>query len=371
MKFTPVANCYVIRAEFTEGTNTYITYKVVKIENGSADKSYTITPASASIANNGSTTFTIANSQTGADGNVTGAKGAIVIVDEGSKVVNDLFTITEAGTNPYTYTITANAPGGEYTVSVGGASTTITVETPEWTTDPVYVEEGKTATNVIKDKTGGALMAGITPIVTPQSGAKGKLTASETNASGETTLSPAAGSYGTFKVAYHGAEFTVQVDKYSITADRNIINVGDTDHDNATLTLANANASGSDVKGKEFTSSNTSVADTKEATSSANTVEITALGAGTTTYSYKNAKCDIEVVNYELTNNDGTKLDGLRTIKLTKDGEPIDGATFTATAGTVQSTTTAGVYKVTGTAATTISFKYKNVVVADITLAAE
>lgn len=370
MKFAPVAKYYVIKAEYTDDTKTYITYKVVKIEDGSADKSYTITPASASIANNGSTTFTIANSQTGADGNVTGAKGAIEILDEDSKVVNDLFTITEAGTNPYTYTITANAPGGDYTVSVGGASTKITVETPKWTTATVYVEEGKTATNIINDKeTSGAAMKGITPIVTPQSGAVGKLIASETNASGETTLSPAAGSYGTFKVAYHGAEFTVQVDKYSITASRNIINVGDTDHDNATLTLANANASGSSVEAKTFTSSNTTAAATIAATSGNKSVEIKALAAGTTTYSYENATCDIEVVNYELTNNG--KVDGVRTIKLTKDDVAIDGAVFTATAGTVQSTTTAGVYKVTGTAETTVSFKYKNVVVADITLPTE
>jgi hypothetical protein len=382
--FEPIAKYYVIKAAYTDatgsGTKNYITYKVVKIENGSDAKAYSITPTSASIDNNGSTTFTISNApkagteQTDAEklmsGNVTGAKGAIVVKDSENKVVNDLFTITEAD-DSYTYTIKADAPGGSYTVNMGGASTTITVATPAWTDATVYVEEGETATNVIKDKTGGAVMEGITPIVTPQSGAVGKLIASETNSSGATTLSPAAGSYGTFKVAYHGAEFTVQVDKYSITASRNIINKGDTDHDNATLTLANANTSGSSVEAKTFTSSNTTAAATIAATSGNKSVEITALAAGTTTYSYENATCDIEVVNYELTNNGGTKLDEVRTIKLTKDGVAIDGAVFTATAGTVQSTTTAGVYKVTGTAETTVSFKYKNVVVADITLPAE
>ncbi len=403
--FEPVAKYYVIKAAYTDdagtGTQNYITYKVVKIEDGSDAKAYTITPASANIVNNGSTTFTITNAPAGTlsaaekalvAGDVTGAKGAIVVKDADEKVVNDLFTITEAD-DSYTYTIKADAPGGSYTVNMGDASTTITVATPEWATATVNIEEGKTSTNIINSEASGSPMAGITPVVTPQDGAVGKLTASATDTDGQTTLSPAAGSYGTFKVSYHGAEFTVQVNKFTLSTDANtkafgtdaqyaIINVGDAEHKTASITLSNANSATGALPVATQTIAETakttsadvvqiisSVEQSDIKTNSAGVAAITAKAAGTVELGYNNAKMTVEVVNYELTNNG--KVDGVRTIKLTKDGVAIDGAVFTATAGTVQSTTTAGVYKVTGTAETTVSFKYKNVVVADITLPAE
>ena len=73
------------------------------------------------------------------------------------------------------------------------------------------------------------------------------------------------------------------------------------------------------------------------------------------------AKINIEVVNYVITDNENG------TITLTKDSTPISGQVFSTTGGaTVTATSTTGVYKVTGTG--TISFKYKGVVVADVTI---
>ena len=378
MKFAPVAKYYVVKAAYTDatgtGTKNYISYKVIKIEDGSEAKSYTIS-AIEGIANNGSTTFTITNGVTGSVGAVTGAKGAIKITDSSSKDVTDLFTISEADTpNPYTYTIKANAPSGTYTVSMGGASKTIEVAAPKWTNATVNVEEGKTATNVIMDKDGGTVMNGITPTVTAQSGAVGKLTASVSNASGEVTLSPAAGSYGEFEVAYHGGEFTVQVDKYELSVSPAIINAGDAEHKTATITLTNKNASGTGVNGKTVTIGTSHITETSLTTAGSGdaTVNINAASTGTTKFTYNNASCEVEVVNYKIETS--ADLDGVRTIKLTKDGNAVNGATFTATGdATVQATSpdaTPGIYKVTGTGATTISFKYKGVVVADITLPA-
>ena len=382
--FEPIAKYYVIKAQYKDGDNTYITYKVVKVKDGSDAKAYTITPASANIVNNGSTTFTIANAPAGTlsaaekalvAGDVTGAKGAIVVKDADEKVVNDLFTITEAN-DAYTYTIKADAPGGTYTVNMGDASATITVAAPVWETTPVNIEEGKTATNIIKNESAGSPMAGITPVVTPQSGAVGKLIASETNADGETTLSPAAGSYGTFKVSYHGAEFIVQVNKFTLSTDAAtkafgtdaqyaIINVGDAEHKTASITLSNANTATGALPVATQTiaeTAKTTSADVVQIISSAEqsdiktnssgVAEITAKTAGTVELGYNNAKMTVEVVNYELTDNG--KVDLVRTIKLTKDSAPVDGAVFTATDGAkVQATTTPGVYKVTGTGATT------------------
>lgn len=374
LKFTPVAKYYVVKAEYTESSKTYISYKVIKIQDGSDAKTFTISDI-ADIPNNGSTTFNITNGASGSNGAVTGAKGAIKITNSSSEDVTDLFTISEADTpNPYTYTIKANAPDGTYTVSMGGTSKTIVVAAPKWESATVYVEEGKTATNVIKDKDGGAAMNGITPTVTPQSDAVGKLTASVSNESGVVTLSPAAGSYGEFEVAYHGGKFTVQVDKYELSVSPAIINAGDAEHKTATITLTNKNASGTGVNGKTVTIGTSHITETSLTTAGSGdaTVNINAASTGTTKFTYNNASCEVEVVNYKIETS--ADLDEVRTIKLTKDGNPVNGATFTATNGaTVQATSpiaTPGIYKVTGTGATKISFKYKGVVVADIDLPA-
>lgn len=377
MMFSPVAKYYVVKAQYTDDGKTYLSYKVIKVQDGAESKSYEISTI-AGIANNGNTTFTITNSASdsnGETGNVTGAKGAIKITDSSSKDVTDLFTISEDGTAvPYTYTITSNAPGGTYKVSMGGASNTIEVADPKWTNATVNVEEGKTATNVIMDKDGGTVMNGITPTVTAQSGAVGKLTASVSNESGVVTLSPAAGSYGEFEVAYHGGKFTVQVDKYELSVSPAIINAGDAEHKTATITLTNKNASGTGVNGKTVTIGTSHITETSLTTAGSGdaTVNINAASTGTTKFTYNNASCEVEVVNYKIETS--ADLDEVRTIKLTKDGNPVNGATFTATNGaTVQATSpiaTPGIYKVTGTGATKISFKYKGVVVADIELPA-
>lgn len=378
MKFTPVAKYYVVKAQYTDGGNTYLSYKVIKVEDGSYDKSYTISSI-ANITNIGSATFTITNTASGSEGSVAGAAGAIKVTT-GTAPIKDVtnnFSITE-GSN-YTYTIQPRAggvPAGTYKVSMGGADQNFTVTAPSWYNadasskiTSVNIEDGHEITVVIEDKDNGTPMEDVVPTITAGSNANGKLTATTSGTDGKITLTAADGAYGTFTVSHNGASFTVEVDNYTITANRIIINAGDADHNNAVLTLNNKNNStnAGSVKGQVFTSSNTTAAASATAASDANTVTITALAAGKTTYSYKDAKCEIEVVNYVLTNNEGATIDGVKTIKLTKDGEDLSGAKFDVTTGvTVAPTSTAGVYKVTGSG--TISYKYKNVVVADITM---
>jgi len=393
--FEPIAKYYVVKAAYEDASNSknYITYKVIKVKDGSDAKAYTISDI-AGITNSGSTTFTITNApmagttQTDAEvlmsGGVTGAKGAIKVTNSANEDVTNDFTITEAD-DSYTYTIKSKGvPAGTYTVSMGGATKTVAVAAPAWfqsdgsTTMPakgVNVEEGHTVTVIIKDAaTSGTAMKGVVPTIT---GGHGKLTAEASTASGQIVLTAASGAYGTFTVAYNSASFPVEVDKYTITSSRDIINVGDTDHKTATLTLANANSSenASGVKGKPFTSSNTAVAASKTAAGDASTVEISALKTGKTTYSYNNATYDIEVVDYVL--SQAMTRDGVLTVQLKqkKAGDTSytavsDAATsLSATGCTIESTSTPGVYKVkSGAADKVVQFKYKNVVVADVTL---
>lgn len=376
--FEPIAEYYVVKAQYTDGGNTYLSYKVIKVQDGSEAKSYTISSI-ANITNIGSATFTITNSASGSEGSVAGAAGAIKVTT-GTAPIKDVtnnFSITE-GSN-YTYTIQPRAggvPAGTYIVNMGDADQNFTVTAPSWYNadasskiTSVNIEDGHEITVVIEDKDNGTPMEDVVPTITAGSNANGKLTATTSGTDGKITLTAADGAYGTFTVSHNGASFTVEVDNYTITANRIIINAGDADHNNAVLTLNNKNNStnAGSVKGQVFTSSNTTAAASATAASDANTVTITALAAGKTTYSYKDAKCEIEVVNYVLTNNEGATIDGVKTIKLTKDGEDLSGAKFDVTTGvTVAPTSTAGVYKVTGSG--TISYKYKNVVVADITM---
>lgn len=390
--FEPIAKYYVVKAAYTDSEKNYITYKVIKVKDGSEAKKYTIS-AIAGITNSGSTTFTITNAPTvgesasAADalvaGYVTGAKGAIKVTNSDSKDVTNDFTITEAD-DSYTYTIKSKGvPAGAYTVSMGGATQTVAVAAPAWfqgdgsamTAKGVNVEEGHTVTVIIKDAaTSGTAMKGVVPTIT---GGNGKLTAEASNASGEIVLTAASGAYGTFTVAYNGASFPVEVDKYTITSTRSIINFGDTDHNTATLTLTNANtsANASAVIGRAFTSSVPEVAASKTAAGDASTVDISALKTGKTTYSYNNATYDIEVVDYVL--SQAMTRDGVLTVQLKqkKAGDTSytavsDAATsLSATDCTIESTSTPGVYKVKGTATgKVVQFKYKNVVVADVTL---
>ena len=393
--FEPIAKYYVVKAAYTDASNSknYITYKVIKVKDGSDAKAYTISDI-ASITNSGSTTFTITNAPAGTlsdaeqalvAGDVTGAKGAIKVTNSANEDVTNDFTITEAD-DSYTYTIKSKGvPADTYTVRMGGATKTVVVAAPAWfqangtamTEDGVNVEEGHTVTVIIKDAaTSGTAMKGVVPTIT---GGHGKLTAEASNASGQIVLTAASGAYGTFAVAYNGASFPVEVDKYTITSTRDIINVGDEDHKTATLTLANANTSANAgaVNGKVLTSSATGVAATVTTAGDGDPeVEITAKAAGTTTYSYNNATYDIEVVDYVL--SQAMTRDGVLTVQLkqkkaddTSYTAVSDAATsLSATGCTIESTSTPGVYKVKGTATTgkTVQFKYKNVVVADVEL---
>lgn len=351
-KFAPVANTiYVV--EYTIGGIK--SYKIIKIEDGTAKQTYAVTMASGlTPATNETAAFTIKNGTY----NVTGAK-SLVVVKKGTSVVTDQFEIAETEEGNYTVTPKTAVAGTDYKVYFNGedAGNTFTVVAPVWTPAKVFVEEGKSVTSVLTNKTGtgAAAIAGVTPTV--PSGLK----ATKTNDDGQTTITAAAGESGEKIVSYNGSDLTVEVDKFTLTPSRTIINVGDADYKTATLTLKNANGNGTPPGTQSITSTNTTAVAGGALTSGSMT--ITALAAGTTTLqaSGTKAKANIEVVNYVITNN------GNGTITLTKDGTALSGQVFSTTGGaTVTATSTTGVYKVTGTG--TISFKYKGVVVADVTI---
>lgn len=352
-KFTPAANTiYVVEYEADGGIKSY---KIIKVDNATATQTYAVTMESGqSAATNETAAFTITN--TNGNYKVTGAK-SLVVVKKGDATVTDRFVINEPTEGNYTVTPKTAVAGDDYKVYFNNvaAGNTFSVTAPVWTPAKVYVEEGTTVTAVLTNKSGGDAIEDVTPTV------PAGLKATKTDASGETTITAAAGESGEKIVSYNGSELTVEVDKFTLTPSRTIINVGDAEHKTATLTLANANASGTAVATKTITSSNTSAVE--GGTLSGGTMTITAKAAGIATLSADDtkAKVNIEVVNYVITNNSNG------TITLTKDGTAISGQVFSTTGGaTVTATSTAGVYKVTGTG--TISFKYKGVVVADITI---
>lgn len=354
-KFTPAANTiYVVEYDAGGGVKSY---KIIKVDNATATQTYAVTMESGqSAATNETAAFTITN--TNGNYKVTGAK-SLVVVKKGDATVTDQFVINEPTEGNYTVTPKTAVAGDDYKVYFNNvaAGNTFSVTAPVWTPAKVYVEEGTTVTAVLTNKsgTGAAAIAGVTPTV------PAGLKATKTDASGETTITAAAGESGEKIVSYNGSELTVEVDKFTLTPSRTIINVGDANHKTATLTLANANASGTAVATKTITSSNTSAVE--GGTLSGGTMTITAKAAGIATLSADDtkAKVNIEVVNYVITNNSNG------TITLTKDDTAISGQVFSTTGGaTVTATSTTGVYKVTGTG--TISFKYKGVVVADITI---
>jgi len=353
-KFAPVANTiYVV--EYTIGGIK--SYKIIKIENGTATQTYAVTMDSGqSAATNETAAFTITN--TNGNYKVTGAK-SLVVVKKGDAPVTDQFVINEPTEGNYTVTPKTAVAGTDYKVYFNNvaAGNTFSVTAPVWTPAKVYVEEGTTVTAVLTNKsgTGAAAIAGVTPTV--PSGLK----ATKTNDDGQTTITAAAGESGEKIVSYNGSNLTVEVDKFTLTPSRTIINVGDADHKTATLTLTNANDDGTPVATKTITSSNTSAV--AGGTLSGGTMTITANAAGIATLSADDtkAKVNIEVVNYVITNNNNG------TITLTKDGTPISGQVFSTTGGlTVTATSTTGKYKVSGTGTGKISFKYKGVVVADV-----
>lgn len=352
-KFTPAANTiYVVEYNAGGGVKSY---KIIKVENGTATQTYAVTMESGqSAATNETAAFTITNG----DYKVTGAK-SLVVVKKGDAVVTDQFEINEPTEGNYTVTPKTAVAGDDYKVYFNNvaAGNPFSVTAPVWTPAKVYVEEGTTVTAVLTNKsgTGAAAIAGVTPTV------PAGLKATKTDASGETTITAAAGESGEKIVSYNGAELTVEVDKFTLSSTRTIINVGDADHKTATLTLANANGSGTAVATKTITSSNTSAVE--GGTLSGGTMTITAKAAGIATLSADDtkAKVNIEVVNYVITNN------GDGTITLTKDGTAISGQVFSTTGtAVVTATSTTGKYNVTG--AGIISFKYKGGVVADITI---
>lgn len=382
MKFTPVAKYYVVKAKYTDtNSKTYLSYKVIKVEDGSYDKSYSITCSTPSMSNIGSTTFTITN---GSD-NVTGAAGAVKVTTTGTPAedVTNRFTISEADTpNPYTYTIKSNGvPAGTYTVEMGGANQNIEVTAPVWynadasaTISTINVEEGHTVDVVLKDANGTA-MAGVVPTIT--GGTTGKITASESTSGGKITLTASKGAAGTFTVSHNGADFTVNVDKYGLSLSRKIINVGDDQHKTATLTLTNAGTTLITGKTISVSAGENVTASTTATDASTTTSTITAAKAGTATLSYQNAKINIEVVDYVL--QQAKTRDGALTVQLKqkKAGEStysaVNGATtLTAEGCTITPTSTPGVYKVnSGAADKVVKFSYKDEVVADVTLGAD
>ena len=353
-KFAPVANTiYVV--EYTIGGIK--SYKIIKIEDGTATQTYAVTMESdQSAATNETAAFTITN--TNGNYKVTGAKSLVVVKKDGV-VVTDKFEINEPTEGNYTVTPKTAVAGDDYKVYFNNvaAGNTFSVTAPVWTPAKVFVEEGKSVTSVLTNKsgTGAAAIAGVTPTV--PSGLK----ATKTNDDGQTTITAAAGESGEKIVSYNGSNLTVEVDKFTLSSTRTIINVGDADHKTATLTLENANTSGTSAAAKGITSSNADVV--AGGTLDGGSMLITAKAAGIATLSADGtkAKINIEVVNYVITDNENG------TITLTKDGTPISGQVFSTTGGvTVTATSTTGVYKVTGTG--TISFKYKGVTVADIPL---
>lgn len=359
-KFAPVANTiYVV--EYTIGGIK--SYKIIKIEDGTAKQTYTLTmPASQTKATNEAATFTIKNGTY----NVTGAKSLVVVKNSSDDAVTDQFEINE--TDEGNYTVTPKTAGaGTYKVSFNGvdAANTFAVTAPVWNyssadVTSVNVEEGKFITVKLLNKSGGDPIEGVTPTV------PAGLKATKTNASGETTITAASGESGAKTVSYNGSNLTVQVDKFTLSLTHSgIINVGDAQHNTATLTLANANTSGGGIAPgtQTINSSTPTVAAGGSLTSGS--MEVEAIAKGTTTLSADgtNAKINLEVVNYVLT-ADGTA----KTITLKKDGTNLSGQVFTAPSGvTVTATSATGVYKVSGTAGThKIEFKYKGQVVADV-----
>ena len=357
-KFTPEANTiYVVEYEADGGIKSY---KIIKVDNANETQTYTLTMAAQTKATNEEATFTIKNGTY----NVTGAKSLVVIKNSSNEAVTDDFVIDEDSEGNYTVT-PKTAGAGTYKVSFNGVDTenAITVTAPVWNYNSadvtsVNVEEGKSITVKLLNKSGGDPIEGVTPTV------PAGLKATKTNASGETTITAASGESGAKTVSYNGSNLTVQVDKFTLSLTHSgIINVGDAQHNTATLTLANANAAGTDADAQTITSSNTAVADGGALSSGSMNVEAIAKGTTTLSADGTNAKINLEVVNYVLT-ADGTA----KTITLKKDGTNLSGQVFTAPSGvTVTATSATGVYKVSGTAGThKIEFKYKGQVVADV-----
>ena len=353
-KFAPAANTiYVVEYDAGGGVKSY---KIIKVDNATATQNYTVTMASGlTPATNETAAFTIKNGTY----NVTGAK-SLVVVKKGDEAVTNQFEINETSEGNYTVTPKTAVAGTDYKVYFNGedAGSTFTVVAPVWTPAKVFVEEGKSVTSVLTNKsgTGAAAIAGVTPTVPTG------LKATKTGADGQTTITAIAGESGEKIVSYNGSNLTVEVDKFTLTLDHGgIINVGDTDHNTATLTMANANGSGTSVASKTIASSDATVA--AGGSIGTTTMTVTALKAGKTTLSATgtNAKVNLEVVNYALT------ADGVN-ITLKKDGSEISGQVFSAPSGvTVTATSATGVYKVSGTVGThKIEFKYKGQVVADV-----
>ena len=356
--FTPAENTiYVVEYTTDLGIKSY---KIIKVDNATATQDYTVAmAASLTPATNETAAFTIKNG----DYNVTGAK-SLVVVKKGTSVVTDQFEIAETGEGNYTVTPKTAVAGTDYKVYFNGedAGNTFTVVAPVWTPAKVFVEEGKSVTSVLTNKTGtgAAAIAGVTPTV--PSGLK----ATKTNDDGQTTITAAAGESGEKIVSYNGSNLTVEVDKFTLTLSHNgILNIGDTDHNSATLTMANANGSGTSVASKAIASSDATVA--AGGSIGTTTMTVNALKAGKTTLSATgtNAKVNLEVVNYALTADGAAK-----TVTLKKDGENLSGQVFkTPTGVTVTATSTAGVYNVNAAPGTyTIEFKYKGVIVADVSI---
>ena len=392
-KFAPIADCYVIRVEFTEDDHEFITYKVIKVNGGEPinASNFTVSSFPSSVDNIGTTTpFTITYSGTNVSGNVTGAAGAFKVENTDGKDFTGRFIIFEGDdTNALKdmqYAIKSpGVPAGGYVFTVcetrikvdETTDAIVTVSAPAWydsesnAIPSVNIEEGGTLDVYLK--AGSTEMEGFTPKVykkltssTKEPTTQVKATRSE--ADGKITLTASKGVSGEFIVDCNGGELQVFVDKFSVTwsgRDINktlILNYGDEAHKSATITVESESGSSSSGWTPTAEIENTSVANfaTTDPVAPSFTIEAQSSVGATTTFTYGNAKVNIEVVNITLTDNhDGT-------VSLTKDGEPLSGATtfnygFTPTS-------TPGEYKISGESTAGLQYKYRGIVVAEIPL---
>ena len=387
LKFTPVAKYYVIKAQYEDatgvGTQKYITYKVVKVENGSTDIAYNITGAPESVNENGTFNVTVTNGEKV----VTGAAGAFTIsnkkltVEETSTPGTYTFTAEEGiGTGTVTITLgTLTDPTGPNTISVNTKAYSFTNASVATSTTTgvitLYLGGTETANMVASDKSANFTIKKADG--TAATSADIVLTFNSTNKNYEINAKKA----GTYTVTYLGASSTITVVPYTLSFADKYVNVDKTT--TVTLATAAADAVANGVSGITLVASPTGA--TGLTTDASGVATISPSVAGKLTLTYADAEASIMVKNFALTNlksavdasgADATSVAaGTYYIKLTEGVDPVNGAQFTvsdASHVTVSSTSVDGVYKVeikTGfTANSKITYKYQNITMQEITL---
>jgi predicted small secreted protein len=387
LKFAPVAKYYVIKAQYEDatgvGTKKYITYKVVKIEDGSTDISYVISGAPASVNENETFDVTVTNGGKV----VTGAAGAFTIsnkkltVEETSTPGTYTFTAEEGiGTGTVTITLgTLTSPAGPNTISVNTKAysfTNASVATST-TTGVITLYLGGTGESNIVGSDKSANFTIKKADGTAATSADIVLTFNSTNKNYEINAKKA----GTYTVTYLGTSSTITVVPYTLSFADKYVNVDKTT--DVTLATAATDAVANGVSGITLVASPTGA--TGLTTDASGVATISPSVAGKLTLTYADAEASITVKDFALTNlkanvnatGDDVASAGVGTyyIKLTEGGDPVNGAQFTvsdASHVTVSSTSVDGVYKVeikTGfSSASKITYKYQNIIMQEITL---